>query len=370
MKIPFSKRLAIVLGICAVTTAIIFVRDISAKECDNTSSNPGNRPRLLLSLPDDCNVPDGMRLDPKTGDVILAFPNFKIPKYPGKLMKITPDNRLESYYDRLPVHPHTGKTCPMGLDFGPDGNLYVADNQYFFDKNYQSRLIRVNVRDGKPVGAEVVVDGFKLSNGVMWKGDMLYVTETFFDLPGKPGVSGVYRFSLDELNHGVVTLKHKDQDDPHLLFTLQTHPDEMRRDFAGADGITFDQEGNLYVGKFGDGEVFKIIFESNGSIKSKQRVVGPPRMTCADGMYCDLRTGKVYVTDSQNNAIQVISPDGSVETLWENDDTTGECGLLDQPCEVLVRGNDLIISNFDYTFPGLKNRQNDAFHTVSVILLK
>lgn len=127
-----------------------------------------DRPKLRLSLPDHCNTLDRMRLDPKTSDVILSCSNFADANYPGKLMKITPDNRLEVYFDRLPPHPVTGKVVPMGLDFGLDGNLDGADNQYFSDKNYQSRLLRVNIRDGKPVSAEVLVEGFKLANAVRW----------------------------------------------------------------------------------------------------------------------------------------------------------------------------------------------------------
>jgi sugar lactone lactonase YvrE len=349
----------------AITAAAIAQTETNAAA---KSGNSRHRPRLLLSLPDDCNTPDGMRLDPKTGDVILACPNFADPKYPGKLMKITPDNRLELYFDQLPVHPKTGRVSPMGLDFGPDGNLYVADNQYFADKNYRSRLLRVTVRDGKPVSAAVAVEGFKLANAVMWKGDSVYVTDTFFDLPGKFGTGGVYRFSLEELRRGTVTLKPKDQADPHLVASFPVLPN-ARQDPGGCDGLTFDRQGNLYTGNFGDGQLFKITFHPDGTTKSTERLIGPPQLTCVDGLFCDTRTGKIYVADSQRNAIQVVLPDGSLETLWENDDTTGEDGLLDQPCETLVRGNELIVVNFDVPFPGLKNRQADRHHTISVIRL-
>lgn len=344
-----------------------------AQENSNSATQPSSdaryRPRLLLSLPEDCNTPDGMRLDPKTGDVILACPNFGNPQYPGKLMKITPDNRLEPYFDRLPLHPRTGKVYPMGLDFGPDGNLYVADNQYFSDKDYCSRLIRVDVLNGKPVGAEVVVQGIKLANAVMWKGSMLYLSDTFFDLPNRPGASGIYRFSLEELRQGPVTLKPKGEADPHLVATFQTQPNR-RQDFGGADGLTFDQEGNLYTGNFGDGQLFKVTFHPDGRVKSTERLQGPPRLTCVDGLLCDPRSGKIYVADSERNAIQVVALDGSVETLWENGDTTGEDGLLDQPCETVLRGDELLIACFDIPFPGLKNTAYDRHHTIHVIRLK
>ena len=329
------------------------------------------RPKLLVSLSIECHQPDGMRLNPKTGEIIVSVPNFTDTKYQGKLIKITKDNKWEIFYDKLPAHPETDRACPMGLDFGPDGHLYYADNQYFSNKDHRSRLIRVKIENDKPVGAEVVVDGFKLSNAVMWKGNELFVSDTFFDLPDKPGASGVYRFTLDELNKGPVKLKPKTEADPHLLVQLETKPLAWRaNEVAGADGITFDSKGNLYTGNFGDGQLFRIRCNDDGTVKAKELVIGPPTLSCVDGLFCDLATDKIYVADSERNAIQVVSQDGTMETLWQDDDNDGSDGKLDQPCEPLIRGDELIIANFDMPFPGLKNSKFDPPYTISVIKLK
>ena len=329
----------------------------------------GAKPTLLLSLPDKCNTPDGMTLDPKTGDIFLACPNFNDTKYPGILMKIDTQNKLTHFFD-MPPHPETKKAGPMGLDFGPDGNLYVADNQYFSDKDHKSRLIRVNIKDGKPVGADVVVEGFKLSNAVIWKGNNVYVSDTFFDLEDKPGASGIYCIGLDEMNAGCVKLKPKGTADPHLIAQFQTTPLEHReKELAGADGLTIDSKGNLYTGNFGDGVFSKITFDAEGKVTSKEVIHRGQPMTCVDGIFCDLETDEIYVADSEKHAIQVVSPDGKVRTLWQNADTDGADGLLDQPCEVIIRGKELIIVNFDMPFPGLMNSEYDKHHTLSVIQL-
>ena len=328
------------------------------------------KPRLLLSLPDDCNTPDGMTLDPATNVIYLSCPNFNEKDHPGKLMKITPDNQVEECF-MMPKHPDTGYACPMGLDLGPDGHLYVADNQYFYDKNCKSRLIRVVLEGGRAVRAEVAVDGFKLSNAVVWKDDLVFVSDTFFDLADRPGSSGIYRFTLEELKRGMVKLQPPPAD-PHLIATLQTQPLEHRQgELAGADGLTIDGQGNLYTGNFGDGAFHRIALNSDGSAKEVKVVHRAQPLTCVDGIFWDAKRDVIYIADSEKNAIQVYHvKTGQVTTLWENGDTDGSDGLLDQPCEPLVRGSDLIIVNFDMPFPGLKNKAYDKPHTICVIKLK
>lgn len=346
-----------------------------------TTEKPAQRPfkpRLLISCGEDCNTPDGARLNQKTGDMIVACPNFntnaKENEHPGKLMKITPDNKWEFFCD-MPSHGETDRACPMGMDFGPDGNLYVADNQYFYNKDHKSRLIRVIVQDGRAVGSQVVVEGFKLANAVMFKGDAVYVSDTFFDLPDK-ALSGIYRIGLGEMKNGPVKLLPKTDfaKDPHCIATWETlvnDPGVAHRqgDRAGADGLTFDAEGNLYSGNFGDGVIHKIVFKPDGSVATCAPFVKDwPKMTCVDGIYYDAKRNCIFVADSEKNAIQVVwLPDGKVTTLWQNADTDGTGGLLDQPCEPVLRGDELIVVNFDMPFPGLINTAFDKPHTISAI---
>ena len=324
------------------------------------------RPTLLFSLPDACNTPDGTTLDDKTGIIYMSCPNFNDANFPAVMMQISPENKMTAL-TALPVSPKTKKVGPMGVDIGPDGNLYVADNQYFADPNHCSRVLRINMTDGKATGVDVVVDGTNLSNAVIWRGDRMYVSDTSFDLPGEYGAGGIWCFTLDELNKGPVKVAPGDKD-PHVLVKINAIEGRGSGN-AGADGMTFDEDGNLYTGNFGDGVMYKITFNADRSMKSCGVFLKDPSMRSCDGIFYRAADKKIYIADSLANSVKRVSLSGKLENLWENGDCTGEGSNLDQPCEVIVRGNDLIVIDFDMPFPGLRNTKYDKPHTIHLIKL-
>jgi DNA-binding beta-propeller fold protein YncE len=330
-------------------------------------------PAMLVELPDYCNTPDGATLAPD-GDIILSVPNFNnnlLPKdkqAPAVMMKISPDNKISVFYKYTKaLHPETKKVGPMGLDFGPDGNLYVADNQLFNDPEHKSRLLRINMKNGKPVSCDVVVEGFIVSNAVIWRGDTVYVSETFLDSKPRPMPSGIYAFKISEFKGKPVKLKPwtKDNHDPHLIATFYT----SGKIGFGADGLTFDPQGNLYCGIFEDGVVYKMTFDKSGKVTSNKPWAKAPHMKCCDGIFYNAPDNKIYVADMTINAVQAVDMDASITTVSSNGNTDGRNGLIDQPCEVIVRGNDLIIVNMDMPFKGIVNTKFDKPWSLSVIKL-
>jgi len=372
---PVRLLLILILGIVPVVgctcqqAAADDVASPLATETESTADTRSNEPnveslqqsKLLLQLPPGCNTPDGMALLPD-GSFLLSMPNFNDLEEGSLLMKITPDNRAEKFLD-LPNHPNTGKPIgALGICLAPSGDLFLADYQMAGER--ESRVLKIVMQDGKPQRIEPVVTRFRVSNAVICHGGYLYVSETQIDVKSKPVTSGVFRFSLEELAQGPVVLADNVTEDPHFLAGIETHNEQLP---LGADGLCFDAQGNLYIGNFADGTVHRLEFDAEGKVKSNTLFAQADVMKSADGLFMDPQSGVIYVADSKANAVQMVFPDGTVKTLAQNGDTDGLDGGMDQPCEILLRGDQVIVSNIDWPVPGCINQTYNAPATLSVI---
>jgi len=363
---------------------------------DHKGVNARYKPKLLLTLTGDMSQPDGMTVHPTSKTIFLNCPNFNYrpndegpKKHPGTLVriKLTGDTataeKLFVYEEKAPF-PETGQVGPMGLYFGPDGHLYVCDNQYFFNTNNKSRILRVRMDGDDPTGeVEVVVEGIKLANAILWAGDRMLVTDTFFDIEGEFGSGGVWAFSKEDAlkagTGGNPAIKlnpvKKMGDDPHCIaiFLVKQLPGCGN---GGLDGLTADKDGVLYTGNFGNGELYRLVFDAEGNVTTDIIHDAGDYFSCCDGVFYDADTNKIYVNDSAGNAIHAFFPPAagekilSFETLWENDDTDGADGSLDQPAELVVVDRKMVIANFDWPFPELLNTKTQEPNTLSLINLK
>ncbi len=351
-------------------------------EGESKPTEPLAKAELLASLPDYCNTPDGMALMPD-GSFILSVPNFNDEEQPPLLVKVTKENEVEKFHE-LPT-PYPGlpagidRLGPMGITYSPTGCLFLADMQ-LDPMEQNSRLWRLDLEDGKVQRMVLVASGFNVANGLAVEDGYVYITESVLKPSGDPApgegesaperftdpyTSAVMRFRVDEEN---VTLTTPLEDDPHIIATFESYKTAWP---FGADGIAFDSEGNLFVGVFGDGIMYKLTLGADGEVTSNEEFARADFLINCDGMSCDRRTDKLYVADSAANAIRIINPDGSIETLAVNGDVQDKTtGLLDQPCEAMVRGDTVVSSNMDWAFPGMVNSGHQRPATLSVIELK
>ena len=321
-------------------------------------------PTVAVDLPEQDNTPDGMAVAPD-GSIVLSMPNFNDDSHPAKMLRIDANDNVTEIIT-MPAHPETKKAGPLGVDIGPDGHLYIADNQAFGTSDYKSRLLRVIMHEGKALRCEVLVEGFVMSNAVSCHGDSVYVTETKMDPDPNayPLLSGVCRFKLAELNPAMPIVLQRGGKDPHVICTTTTKNKEWQ---VGANGMGFDKAGNMYYCNFGDAQIIKVTFKPDGSVDKQTVLAEGGRMRSTDGMKVHPVTGDIYVADFLGNAVHKVDAEtGAVTTLAQNGLTDGTGGALDKPSEVCIRGNRCYVSNIDLNLDG---NEFDKPHTISVIIL-
>ncbi len=324
---------------------------------------PAHKPTIAIDLGEKYNTPDGMVLD-ADNTILLNIPNFNDDSHPAVVLRISEDDKIEEVCP-LPVHPVSKKVGPLGIDVGPDGNLYIADNQGMVGHPEGiSRLLRVNMKDGKAQSIDTVAEGMRMANAISCFGDSVYVTETSLDPDAVPMPSGVYRFRYSEFTGEPVKVA-VGGGDPHLIAKFTTTADDWTAT-VGANGLGFDKDGNMYVCNFGEASLLKFTFDENGKASAPTVVAKGDPMKSTDGLKIHPTTGEIYIADFVANAVHKVDPKtGKVTTIWQNENNSGgKGGLLDKPSEVCIRGNRIYVSNIDLTLDG---NEHDAPHTISVI---
>ena len=320
------------------------------------------KPTIAVDLPEKYNTPDGMDVA-ADGSIVLACPNYNDNSHPPCVLRIDKNDQVSEIV-KLPVHPETKKVGPLGVAVGPDGHLYIADNQSDWAKTPSSRLLRVVMEDGKAVRCETLVGGFVQSNAVCVRDGHVYVTETKMKPDAKPLVSGVYRFKLADLDPASPLKLLPAGADPHLITTVETHNTQWR---VGANGLGFDADGHMYFCNFGDAQILQCTFNEKGEVASQTVFAEGDGMLSTDGIKIHPETGDIYVADFVGNAVhRVDGKTGAVTTLAKNGNTTGEGGELDRCSEVCLRGNRVYVANIDLPYAG---NEYDKPHTISVFEL-
>jgi sugar lactone lactonase YvrE len=325
-------------------------------------ANIGN-PRIALNLPEKYNTPDGMTVDAKN-NIILSVPNINDPNYPAVMLSISPTDEISEIV-KLPVHPETKRAIPLGVAVGSDGNLYISDSQGFVTDEHKSRVYRVVMKDGKAEKVEIVVTGLVMANGLVSHGDWIYVCDSKLDPKAYPIPSGVYGFKISELSGDKPYQVQPGLTDPHLAIHFTTKNKAWQ---VGANGLGFDNEGNMIVCNFGDAQLILGKMGADGKVVSQKVVAEGQGMMSCDGLSVDRKTGQVYIADFLGNAVHRVDlAAGTVTTIAKNGNTDGADGSLDRPSEPCVRDGKVYVANIDLPLAG---NTYDKPHTISVVEIR
>ena len=130
--------------------------------------------KLFTLLPEElvC-TPDGMAID-RDGNLILSCPNFADLSMPSCVLKIDKDRNIKKWFD-VPRNEYTGEARAMGIEFGPDGDLYLVDNAGWTGEPHMvftGRILRLRLNDAGVVKCTVVADNMEHPNGIRIWGDV------------------------------------------------------------------------------------------------------------------------------------------------------------------------------------------------------
>lgn len=303
--------------------------------------------RLFTLLPEEyvC-TPDGMEID-RDGNLIVSCPNYADDDMSGCVIRIDKNKNITKWFD-VPVHPETGIARNMGIAFDEEWNLFICDNQPWCGREefaWKGRILKVIFdKENRIKDWYTVADGMEHPNGVRIYKNYMYVTQSYLTKVEEPSgnlMSCVYRFPLDARDIKITNT----MDDKYIFATFVTKNPRCR---YGADGIEIDSKGNMYVGNFGDGEVWKIQLDENGDMKEKELYAkNEEELVSTDGMILDEYTGNLYIADFNNNAIVMIDKERNVRRIAQSPDCDGFHGELDQPGEPIIWNGKLIVSCFD-----------------------
>ena len=348
--------------ITTILAAALLGAAMLAGGCEANIPMPANfgNPKIALNLPEKYNTPDGMTVDARN-NIILSVPNINDPNHPAVMLSISPTDEITEI-TKLPVHPDTKRAIPLGVAVGSDGNLYISDSQGFVTDDHKSRVLRVVMKDGKAEKVEVVVTGLVMANGLAAHGDMIYVCDSKLDPKAYPIPSGVYGFKISELSGDKPYQVKPGLADPHLAIHFTTKNKDWQ---VGANGLGFDNAGNMVVCNFGDAQLILGKMGPDGKVVSQKVVAEGQGMKSCDGLSVDRKTGDVYIADFLGNAIHRMNlATGKVTTIARNGNTDGADGSLDRPSEPCVRDGKVYVSNIDLPLAG---NTYDKPHTLSVV---
>jgi len=258
---------------------------------------------VKIQMPPSCTNPDGLAVDP-SGRLVIAAPN-NARTQPGTIFILDEPGGTPRKWFEVPAHPESGYAAPMGICFGPDGALYICDNQ----KDSKGRLLRMTFKDGVPASCETVACGLENANGVKFLGGRLYMTQAFLrKIEREDGhlSSGLYMFNASDRNVRVTNTRA----DRQLVFLDHTANPKLR---VGLNGVAVDSRGFIYTGNYGDGRIWKLEPGPDGRIISSELFSWSGIVT-PDGLCVD-PDGNLYTADMHGDAAVKIDRGGTVSVV-------------------------------------------------------
>jgi len=122
----------------------------------------------------------------------------------------------------------------------------------------------------------------------------------------------------------------------------RTLPDGKAQQAIVANGLELDSKGVLHVADTARGAIWKVVIGADGKSGKPLLLAQSPLLEGADGLAFD-RSGRLWVAANERNAILTVTPEGQVQEIAKN----GGSGPLEFPAAITFVGNTAYIANFD-----------------------
>ena len=243
----------------------------------------------------------------------------------GNILRVDPRAPKPMVVGRIENRQIAGKSVRgdgRGVAFNAQGDLFIACDPF----GEVVRIKNADINAEKPGIAETFATGTEGANGIV------------FDKKGNLYVAGartgrVYRVGPAGGRAEVVL-----RIEPHNRILS----DKKTQQPIVANGLAFDANGILYISDTARGAIWKTTIGADGSVGKPTLLAQSSLLEGADGLDFD-RSGKLWVTANERNAILTLTSDGKVQEIAKN----GSQGPLEFPSAIVFVGNAAYVSNND-----------------------
>ncbi|HKA32444.1 MAG TPA: SMP-30/gluconolactonase/LRE family protein [Candidatus Binatia bacterium] len=243
----------------------------------------------------------------------------------GNILRVDPKSPKPETVARIEPREIAGKKVnadASGVEFNREGDLFIASGPF-------SEVLRVRAADlnpQKPGRPQTFATGAEGANGIAFdKQGNLYICGGRSGKIYRVGPAGGAAQVYAEI--------------PGFVRTL---PDGKTEQATVANGLVFDSKGTLFVSDTARGAIWRISIGADGKPGKPEKVAENSILEGADGIAFD-RTGKLWVTANERNALVTVSPDGKLQEVAKNDSK----GPLEFPSAIVFVGDTGYISNYD-----------------------
>lgn len=282
----------------------------------------------------------------------------------------------------VPAPSAAAQCLPTGIAFGANGNLFISDGDriYTVKPDVSTPPIATTFAVGVPGTNGLAFDRY----GNLWTGDGATGQGRVWRVSPGGAVVEVFRVqpmaNEVNLNSGVGGVGRDARTLPAGTITV-TPTTRNAANMLGsqpfvANGVAFDNKGDMYVADTARGAIWRVEFNRQGNLRSATGcdttftantlcldniLVAHPFLEGADGIALD-RDGNIWVDAGERNAVVFVTRKGRVVEVFRNSPDAAtklrNGGPLEFPSSPFLSGDLLCTANADF------NRRDNAPSTV------